>query len=71
MTNNYPLLERPARTKAPHDTSHGHRVRSWFLHNNAGSDDHQAIPQGPGHALNQRASHSASLLHPRRFPTRK
>jgi hypothetical protein len=49
MINNYPLLKGPARTKAAHDTSHGHRARSWFLHNNAGSDDHQAMSQGPGH----------------------
>ena len=49
MMNNYPLLERPARTKSPHDTNHGHRARSWFLHNNAGPDNPPAIPQGPGH----------------------
>lgn len=59
MINNYPLLERPARTKAPHDTSHGHRARSWFLHNNAGPDDHRAIPQGPGHGTETNGPHTA------------
>jgi hypothetical protein len=46
--NNYPLLERPARTKAAHDTNHGHHARDWHPPN-AGPDDHRAIPQGPGH----------------------